>query len=277
MKPIEIKELKRVQLDIVQALHDFCLEHKIKYSLACGSLLGAIRHNGYIPWDDDIDVYLERDDFNRLIDLFPASYKGVYGLISLKTDKKWHIPYGKMYDNRTLMFENDIDWIPIGVNIDVYPVDRVPVDEKTWQKYNKVRRFIRDFIQYKSIRPSKRYSFLKNVIAFFVMIVFLFITKRFHAKIVNWYAQWFHHSGTATRLFENIQGIIQKAPFDKEDFSETILHKFEDRELCVMKGYDHCLRCGFGEYMQLPPIEKRVSHHSFKAYWKNNTGEEEKK
>ena len=61
---------------------------------------------------------------------------------------------------------------------------------------------------------------------------------------------------------------MQKRPFDKDDFSETILHKFENRMLCVMKGYDNCLKCGFGDYMKLPPIEKQKSHHIFEAYWK---------
>ena len=268
MRKIELEELKSIQLDIVEAFHNFCAENNIKYSLACGSLLGAIRHDGYIPWDDDIDVYLERDDYNKLLNLFPEVYKDTYKLIHLKNSNSWNMPYAKLYDKRTLMLEDVECWIPIGVNIDVFPLDKVPQDETEWNKFNKKRIFLRDIIRYKATRPRKRNSFLKNIGAFFTMIAFFFITRHFHAKVVNWYAQRYNKKENATRLFECIQGIFQKKPFDRNNFSKSVLHKFEDRELCVMEGYDDCLTCGFGNYMSLPPIEKRVSHHSFKAYWK---------
>ncbi len=266
MKSIELKELKLIQLDIVQALHEFCIENNIKYSLACGSLLGAIRHNGYIPWDDDIDVYMEREDYNRFMNIFPHSYRGIYEFVCLETNKRWNLTIGKLYDNRTILIENFVDWIPIGINIDIFPVDAVPDNEKQWKLYNRTRIFIRDIIQYKYITHRENAIF-RNLIRKILSIPYIFFSRRTHSKLVNWFSQLYNKKNTGL-LFENVQGIIQKRPFDKYDFSDTILHKFEDRELCVMKGYDHCLRCGFGNYMELPPIEKRVSHHSFEAYWK---------
>jgi lipopolysaccharide cholinephosphotransferase len=267
MKSIDLEELKSIQLDIVQVMHNFCIENDIKYSLACGSLLGAVRHSGYIPWDDDIDVYLERTDYKKLIKLFPKVYKGRYELIHLENNEKWNLPYAKLYDNRTLILEKVEHWIPIGVNIDIFPLDKVPENDDEWNKYNKNRIFLRDLIGYKAIKPCKRFSFVKNVLAFITMICFFFISRRFHAKMVNWYAQRFNEREENVLLFECVQGIFQKKPFSKEDFVRTIMHKFEDRELCIMEGYDHCLRRGFGDYLQLPPIEKRISHHSFNAYW----------
>ena len=75
MKYIELEEMKKLQCEVLQVAHDFCQKHKIKYSLACGTLLGAIRHNGYIPWDDDIDIYMPRGDYDRFIQTFPETYK----------------------------------------------------------------------------------------------------------------------------------------------------------------------------------------------------------
>lgn len=268
MKVIELEELKSIQLDIIGALHEFCINNNIKYSLACGSLLGAIRHNGYIPWDDDIDVYMEREEYKKFINYFPTNYKKKYVFACLETNNQWHIPYGKLYDNRTIMIENAKDWLPIGVNIDIFPVDAVPDKEGMWNNYNKVRIFLRDIIRFKESKPHKRNSFFKNIAIILARMIMHFISRRFHAKIISWYSQLFNTKKTANRLFENVQGIFQKKPFDKKDFEETILHKFEDRELLIMKGYDHYLKCGFGNYMQLPPIEKRVSHHNFQAYWK---------
>lgn len=267
MNPISLEEIRRIQLDITEALHEFCTVNEIKYSLACGSLLGAIRHNGYIPWDDDMDIYIERKDYNRFIELFPSEYKGIYKFSCLERDKKWNLPFGKLYDNRTLLLENSEEWIPIGINIDIFPLDLAPDDDEQWKKYNKKRVFLRDFINYKYVKLHKNKSLIKNLAIIFIKIFYFFISKRTHSRIVSWYAQIYNSKNT-NRIFENIQGIFQKQPFDKSDFQETILHKFEDREFCVMKDYDHCLKCGFGDYMELPPIEKRVTHHSFKAYWK---------
>lgn len=270
MKTIDVEELKNIQLDVVKALHDFCVENKIKYSLACGSLLGAIRHNGYIPWDDDIDVYLEREDYNRLITLFPKSYKGIYEFVCLEKTKWWRMSYGKLYDNRTIMYENSHGWIPIGVNIDVFPVDTVPDNPKAWNRYNKFRKLLQNIYSLKVLNISNERSVSKNIVVILGRICLFLVSSRFIAQIINKYAQYFNNKKNAHCLFENVQGLFQKKAFDKEDFSETILHKFEDKELFVMKGYDHCLKCGFGNYMKLPPIEKRVSHHSFTAYWKDN-------
>lgn len=266
MKLIELSELKEIQLDIMQAFHDFCQENAIKYSLACGSLLGAIRHNGYIPWDDDLDVYMERSDYNKFISLFPKSYMGIYEFSCLEIDNNWNIPYGKLYDNRTIVEERGE--LSIGVNIDIFPIDAVPSNSKKWSRYNFLRNILREILTSKSLPLRRGRSFLKNILLLFLRFFLFFVSARSLALLLSRYAQLFNKDSSASLLFENVQGKFQKAPFDKKDFEETILHKFEDREFCVMKGYDHCLKSGFGDYMKLPPIEKQVSHHVFIAYWK---------
>lgn len=268
MKTIDLEELKQIQLDIVQALHDFCMANEIKYSLSCGTLLGAIRHGGYIPWDDDIDVYMERKDYNRFVSLYPQSDKGIYEFASLETTKHWNIPYGKLYDNRTLMIEEGEGWSPIGVNIDIFPVDSVPRDMGVWRRYNRFRTFLLKVYRCKKMTLGKRRSFGQNLLILFAKIPLFLLSKRFVATIISKYAQYYNEKKDIPCLFENVLGLMQKRPFDKDDFSETILHKFENRMLCVMKGYDNCLKCGFGDYMKLPPIEKQKSHHIFEAYWK---------
>ena len=76
MRKIEtVEELKKIQLEIFLSFHQFCTEHNIKYSLAAGSLIGAVRHKGFIPWDDDIDVYLTREEYKKLISLYPSVYQ----------------------------------------------------------------------------------------------------------------------------------------------------------------------------------------------------------
>ena len=99
------EELKHIQLDILQSVDAFCRANGIRYSLACGTMLGAIRHRGYIPWDDDIDIYLLREDYNRLMAEFPPVYDGRVQLVSLERNPGWDMSFAKAYDNRTLYCE----------------------------------------------------------------------------------------------------------------------------------------------------------------------------
>lgn len=105
MNIIDEKELKELQLEVLSSIHRFCKAKKIKYSLGCGTMLGCARHGGYIPWDDDIDIYLLRKDYNRLLKEFPEVFEGKYKLLSLERDSKWNRAYAKAYDNRTIFHE----------------------------------------------------------------------------------------------------------------------------------------------------------------------------
>lgn len=269
MKIIEIDELKKLQCEVLQVAHDFCMENGLKYSLACGSLIGAIRHNGYIPWDDDIDIYMPREDYDKLIRTFPERYKSHYVLTSFERDQQWCRPYANLYDDRTVYEEHKSSIErQIGINIDIFPVDHVPDDEKEWLRFDKKRRalILLHSAKYVAIRFKNR-ALWKNILLALLKPFLFLIPNRFLVKRVDKYIRQYNKQHTS-RLFECCCGIIQKQPFLEKDFSELIPHVFENYEFNVMKGYDDCLTNGFGDYMTLPPVEKRISHHYFKAYWK---------
>ena len=167
---IGVQELKQLQIEILKAIHSFCEEYHIKYSLACGTMLGAVRHKGYIPWDDDIDIYLLRDDYNKLVKLFPNVYHEHYELISIERNKIWSRPYAKAFDNRTLLFENINDSSSIGINIDIYPIDDVPDVKSEWSRYNSIRRFFQKHFLVKIIKLERRRSLWKNSIIFSIKV-----------------------------------------------------------------------------------------------------------
>ncbi len=269
MKEIHLEELKQIQLDILQALHDFCTENNIKYSLGSGTMLGAVRHKGFIPWDDDIDVYFQREDYERLIATFPKVYKEDYELICLERDKDWSRSYAKAFNNKTLLIEDTTEKKRIGIGIDVYAIDYVPDDEQEWLKYNKKRLFYQSVFSLKSMIVSNERSFVKNAIVVLSHIVLLPFSLRRIAKFINKFAQ--NNNGkNSLYACECVQGVITgKKRFKAADFDEVIDWPFEDRKFKIMKGYDDYLTNAYGDYMTPPPPEKRVSTHETKAFWKD--------
>lgn len=269
MKQIDIEELKRLQCDVLQALHNYASANGLKYSLACGTLLGAIRHNGYIPWDDDIDVYMPRDDYDKMVKSFPEVYQGRYKLISFERSRKWCRPYANLYDDRTVCYElKSSNEEQIGVKIDVFPVDHVPDDDNEWLRFNKIRRLLIYLHSAKFVTYRKNNQPLRDKVALFLLKTVLLPFSPYQVvKVVDSYIRKYNLKGTH-RLFESSCGMMQKRPFQREDFSEVELHRFENYEFNIMKGYHDYLTNGFGDYMKLPPVEKRVSHHFFDAYWK---------
>lgn len=264
---IDTEEFKKISLDVLCAVHEFCEENKIKYSLACGTLIGAIRHQGFIPWDDDIDIYMIREDYNHFISAFPQLYKGTYSLISLERSFQWNCAFAKVYDIRTIMIEDKrTDIKGLGVGIDVFPIDQAPDDEKVWNQYERKRKILRGVYEMKELRWRKTRSSFKNIIVELCSLILLPFPARFWARRMESYGQ--KYNGASTDYYaENCYGMPNNR-FLKSDFSNTIDWPFEDKSFKVMIGYDDYLRRFYGDYMQLPPIEKRISHHHYNAYWR---------
>lgn len=266
-KEITLEEIKVLQMDVLEALDEFCDANNIRYSMACGTLLGAIRHKGYIPWDDDIDIYVPREDYKRLMAEFPDRYRDRYKIASLERDMLWEKPYAKAYDDRTLLYENSVSKKDIGVNIDIFPIDDVPDSDEEWRKYDNERRRQQGLFILKTVRLNRNRPFRKNIIlALFHIGTCLYPTRKW-AKKLDILAQKNNGKGYS-RCFECCQGIFQKQPFPKKIFNNIINIPFEDRLFKSFSNADLYLRNGFGNYMQLPPEENRITHHDFRAYWR---------
>ena len=132
MNEIQIEELREIQMSILDGVDKFCRAKDIKYSISGGTLLGAIRHKGYIPWDDDIDISMLREDYERFEKEFPECYEGHLCLATLRRRKDWTLAFGKVYDSRTMGFMIGNKSVVTGVNIDVFPLDDVPDINEEW-------------------------------------------------------------------------------------------------------------------------------------------------
>lgn len=261
---ITLPELKVIQMEVLTAIDEFCSANSIKYSLACGTLLGAARHKGYIPWDDDIDIYILRADYMRLMSLFPNIYKGRYKLVSIERDKKWDRTSAKAYDIRTNFYEPGQSY-HLGVNIDIFPIDDVPDGENEWNSFDKKRAYIiklLDIGRYGKV-SSNRFSCKRLAVQLF----FCLVSCRQLANLLNKYVQKFNKCNYS-RCFESCTAVLVENPFPKALFDDLILLPFEDHEYYGFADYDTYLAASYGNWRELPPEEKRVSHHVYKATWK---------
>ena len=153
MKEINVDELKKIQIEILDYVSDFCKKNNINYWIDSGTLLGAVRHKGYIPWDDDIDIGMLRDDYEKFMSLFNKNNKSNYVFDCFELNKKCPYPYGKILDTNTIMYEPDEKTgIKSSVFIDLFPYDNIPEDEKIQKKLFKKRDL------YKKLSNLQKYS-----------------------------------------------------------------------------------------------------------------------
>ena len=263
LKEITEDELKKIQLDILDYVDNFCQKHNIMYSLACGTLLGAIRHKGYIPWDDDIDIQMLRPDYDKLIILFKKEQHNRF-YIQTKYDNV-DIPYAKISTNDTLLIEEHSHNIT-GVNIDLFPIDGV----KDLNDFNRRHRKVLKLYQWYSVKNfeySRCPSFLSKIkLAAKKFFLSGMSNTDIQTKIEE-IAQKYSIE-ECNYLFEMVAGRIYKKPFPRKAFTNTVKTLFEKKEYHILNDYDEYLKACYEDYMKLPPKEKQVSHHNFKAYWK---------
>ena len=266
MNVIEKDELKKIQLDILQAVHDYCTNKRLDYSLACGTLLGAVRHKGFIPWDDDIDICMLRKDYDELEKIFPELLDGKYVFLTLGRSKEWNRPWGKVIDTRTVLYEDVNTNDGFGVGIDVFPMDDV---------YDNYRFILWKFRQHlliylwsikQMVKDHKRNIFRNSIISITQLLLY-FVSIRRLAVLVDRYAKKYNNLGLKD-VIESCDDVNIDKSVKKEVFNSYVKLEFEGHLFKAIKGYDNYLKNTYGDYMKLPPEDKRVSHHSFHAYWK---------
>lgn len=264
MKPISSEELKQIQLQILKNVHEFCEKQDIKYTLAYGTLLGSIRHKGFIPWDNDIDIAMLREDYERFI----VQYSDViYKVYELRTDNKCDIPYAKVYDTRTIHKEH-ASLNTIGVNIDIFPMDNLYDDYnysiKKYKKFNLLK-YIRLF---KGRRSAPTTRLLKKILLYMGKLIFLGIDSRKICKINSYKAQF--NSNNNTKYVGLLVGNSTSLNnvMERDIYRDRILVKFEDSKFWAINKYHEYLTKTYGDYMTPPPIEDRsFIHYSENIYW----------
>lgn len=264
MEELSNKEIKQVQLDILNQFDEYCKINNLKYSLTFGTLLGAIRHKGYIPWDDDIDVMMPRPDYMKFINSFNGAVENIR-VVSIYNNKNYPYPYAKVENTKTRLIEFSSIKYEIGINIDIFPLDGVPSDNKRFSFYFKKIKFLRNILAIKTIKTSSSRNIYRNSFLILLKIVCAFISYQYIVQRIEKEILKFEYENSEYLMNPCINS---KASFraHKEIFEHFCLVNFENKQYLAISEYDKYLTILFGDYMKLPPLDQRASHHAYKAY-----------
>ncbi len=252
---------------MLEFVDDVCRKNGIKYSLIGGSLIGAIRHKGFIPWDDDIDIILTKDNYEKLINILNQE-KGRYQTLKIGEGGERYT-FTKLVDKNTQLFETcQQKFLPeYGVFLDIFCYYPTAANDKEKEKhYKKIKRAVRllangkNEFHFKTL-PRDCIRFCKNIFLSNEMIC-----KMIHKKFLNIMNKYTNNSGYMISNFP-AYGFQKELQLEK-DTNEYIDTEFEGIKVMIFKNYDNILKTTYGDYMKLPPESERISRHRVKVWWR---------
>ncbi|MEQ2746000.1 LicD family protein [Dialister hominis] len=284
MRSINQKELKEIELAILKDVNDFCEANNIRYYLCGGTLLGAIRHKGFIPWDDDIDIIMPRPDYIRFNKLYNQR-KSHYRVNSLMNDKEWYSTFAEVEDTRTVKKYNSFNMDDShGVSIDIFPTDGSPDDEEARKRFWRINNIMTRIatLSRQSFTVSHHFAdqdvkhegmrtFLRTGIKFLGIPIARLICNIFNLnQIVTNRAMKYdvdksQYIGVSTFPHYGYKECVKGASFLKPN-----KRLFEGKYFNTPDNYDEYLSNLYGDYMTPPSKGSQQSHHKFEAYWKED-------
>ena len=255
MKEMTLQEIQQYSFKALLHVHEFCVEHDIPYTLAYGTLIGAVRHKGFIPWDDDIDIIMTRENFERFLKEFKSDDH--YRLVS-PYDRNSFLAFARVCDIKETQIETRFPWsnYTTGVWIDIFPMDAISDNEATHKRQWKVHNALWSLIQnmrdtLTNWAPNYYWKFLFKKIVF-LNGVFTRPAVKLEMSLIN-NPKYANSSHCAQLACCDEYGF-----YEKKDFEEYTTLDFEGHQLMAVKEYDKLLRLLYGDYMQLPPEEDQI-------------------
>ena len=258
-----LKHLQSLELMILKDFIKICEENNLTYYMYAGSLLGAVRHNGFIPWDDDLDVVMFRDDFEKFKEIFIASQNDKYELLCNETHRDYFHLLAKLMLKGTKFEESWVNQVDfhIGINMDIFVLDDLS-DNNFKRNYQLKKSFFYNKLLIMSKIKLDDLPFVTKVIThtgYHILNLFRIKPSTLNKRCLNFLKKY--KNSNAKCVFD-ISATAEEYPqiFSKDDFKDIQKIQFEDINVNIPSGYDNILKSLYGDYMQLPPKEDRYNH-----------------
>lgn len=258
----EKRKLQKIQIDILEEISRICKKNKLTFFLVGGSCLGAVRHDGFIPWDDDVDIGMMRKDYEKFLNICKKELNKKYFLQTENTDYYYPQSFAKIRVNHTLFQEklNLNKNIHQGIFVDIFPFD-----------YNSNNKIIRYWMQIKTvliritILLKLNYSVtgknrLQKTIIKFIKLTCNLFSLDWLRKILNKNVNRYNKKKTGY-ISNYVGNLLFKDIYDSKLFDSYKLHIFEDKQYLIPKNYDKYLTTLYGDYMTPPPKKEREIGH----------------
>lgn len=259
-----LPKLHNCQLIIAREIKRLCDKHNIKYFIIAGTLLGAIRHGGFIPWDDDMDVGMLREDYEKFIKVAKTDLGGDFFLQTSETDKNYGLPFAKILLNDTVLVEASAGSdAKKGIFVDVFPFDVAPENEADRENHNKKTYIYKRLLLAKlNYNVCVKNDYVKRAVYFILKIMSSFYS---HDKLVQKLeGEITRYNNSKTEDIVNIGGAYgyKKETIKADWVRDTVEIPFEDMTLSAPVDYIKYLETFYGDYMTPPPEDKRYNRHS---------------
>ncbi len=252
-----LKKLHQVEVEILDEIVRICKKHKLNYYLVGGTLIGAIRHKGFIPWDDDLDISMPREDYEKFLEVAPLELNEKYYLENRKYNEKFHLPFTKIKKNNTEfreIFTSKLDNHK-GIFVDIFPLDNIKNPSNFLTKIRSI--IIKNTVQ--AVFVKLKLQKLNECRRPFLCALY----QPFSVKTMYKFQRFLmtKDNKIETKYLCNFCGqySIWKETFDRKMLTPVKV-PFEDKKYNTFKYYDEYLRHIYGDYMKLPPEEDRVNH-----------------
>ncbi len=258
-----LKHLQSLELMILKEFINICEENNLTYYMYAGSLLGTIRHQGFIPWDDDLDVIMFRDDFEMFKQIFASTSHDKIKLLSIETEDDYFHLLAKLMLKDTLFEEKWVSQVDfnIGINIDIFVLDDLSNNESK-RNYQLKKAFLYNKLLIMSKIKLDDLPLLTKLVThtgYHILNLLGIKPKWINKRCLNFLRKY--QDENAEFVFD-ISATAEEYPqiFNKKEFKKVKRAKFEDIEVNVPANYDEILKSLYGDYMQLPPEEDRYNH-----------------